>query len=106
MKHININQQELFLNQSPYVPEYDFSRLKTARDKVYILMQDSKWRTLQEISFKIEAPETSVSAYLRDFRKEKFGSHIVDRRTRGTRARGLWEYKLIENTTDETHYIS
>ena len=102
MKHININQQELFLNQSPYVPEYDFSRLKTARDKVYALMQDSKWRTLREISFETGSPEASASATLRDFRKAKYGMHIVDRRIKGTRNRGLWEYKLTENIADET----
>jgi hypothetical protein len=48
VKHTNIRQQDLFLNEAPYAFEYDFSRLKTARDKVYTLMKDSKWRT-QEI---------------------------------------------------------
>ncbi len=101
MKHINIKQRDLFLNEAPYTVEYDFSRLKTARDKVYSLMKDSKWRTLKEISLKLEVPETSVSAYLRDFRKTKFGLHTVDRRARGKRTYGLWEYKLTENISYE-----
>jgi hypothetical protein len=97
-----MKQQDLFLNAEPYVAKYDFSRMKSVRDKVYNLMRDSEWRTLREISLKTGAPEASVSAYLRDFRKEKFGSHTVDRRSRGDRVKGLWEYKLVENTSNET----
>jgi len=103
VKHTNIRQQDLFLNAAPYVIKYDFSRLKTARDKVYALMQDSKWRTLREISFATGSPEASASATLRDFRKAQYGMHIVDRRLRGGRNRGLWEYKLTENIANETH---
>jgi|TARA_R110002167_G_scaffold16656_1_gene64720 hypothetical protein len=102
VKHTNIRQQDLFLNEAPYAFEYDFSRLKTARDKVYTLMKDSKWRTLKEISLKTGSPEASASALLRDFRKAKYGMHIVDRRIKGTRTSGLWEYKLTENIADET----
>ena len=97
MNSADMEQQELFLNASPYVAQYDYSRLKPGRDKVFKFMGDDAWHTLSEISEATGRPEASVSAYLRDFRKEKFGSHIVDRRARSDRARGLWEYKLIRN---------
>tara|TARA_R110000822_G_scaffold223035_1_gene356303 strand:+ start:277 stop:582 length:306 start_codon:yes stop_codon:yes gene_type:complete len=97
MNKENQHQPDFFLNESAYTVKYDFSRLKTARAKVFALMRDSQWRTIEEIAVETAVPHTSASAYLRDFRKEKCGLHVVDRRIRGSRSTGLWEYKLIEN---------
>lgn len=101
MKLINMKQQKLFENTSPYVYEYDYQRLRTGRLKVWHYMKNNEWATLREISEATYVPEASASACLRDFRKEEYGSHIVNRRIRGKRTGGLWEYQLIENINNE-----
>lgn len=57
------------------------------------LMSDGKWRTLRAIADQVGASEASVSARLRDLRKEKFGGFVVDRRRHETRE-GVFEYRL------------
>ncbi len=77
-----------------YEVEYDFDRLTTQLARTFNVITDGRWRTLGEISELVEAPEASVSARLRDLRKQKFGGYTVDRRPRGDRERGLYEYRL------------
>jgi hypothetical protein len=77
-----------------YSPEHDEARLTGQNQRVHALMQDGEWRTLEEISSATGAPQASVSARLRDLRKERFGGFIVDRRHRGDPSRGLYEYRL------------
>lgn len=79
-----------------YVEEFDYSRLKGQMLKIWELMKGGAWYTLQEISQHTNAPEASASAQLRNFRKDKFGGHTVERRRRGDRTSGLFEYKLIQ----------
>lgn len=81
-------------------PEHDLDRLSKQLGRVKALMGDGQWRTLQEIALATGDPESSVSARLRDCRKEKHGGFIVDRRCRGDRANGLFEYQL-RNPNDE-----
>ncbi len=78
-----------------YEPKFDASRLRGEMARVYAVMRDGLWRTLAEISWLAMAPEASVSARLRDFRKSKFGAHTVNRRRRGEASRGIWEYQLL-----------
>jgi len=78
-----------------YEPELDESRLKAQLNRVRKLMRDAEWRTLAEISEVTGDPQASVSARLRDHRKEQFGGHTVNRRRRGEGRRGLFEYQLI-----------
>ncbi len=54
-------------------------------------MRDGKWRTLSDIEEAIHAPQASISAGLRLFRRKEYGSHEVNRRARGDRSRGLFE---------------
>ena len=77
-----------------YDPEFDAERLGKQAKEVFELMSDGQWRTLDEIFAVTGYPPASISARLRDFRKEKFGGHIVERRARGLRHNGLFEYKL------------
>jgi hypothetical protein len=81
---------------STYIPEFDQDRLNHQSRLVYSLMIDGEWRTLEEISAGTGAPQASVSARLRDFRKNAFGSHKVLRRHRGEAKRGLYEYRLVK----------
>lgn len=78
-----------------FAPEHDADRLGRQMAAVKALMADGVWRTLAEIALETGAPEASVSARLRDFRKDKFGSLVIERRRRGDPSRGLWEYRMV-----------
>jgi hypothetical protein len=72
--------------------EQDGPRLHRQLNKVKAYMLAvGDWRTLYEIATYIGEPEASVSARLRDLRKEKFGSYTVERRRRSV---GLHEYRV------------
>ena len=77
-----------------YSPEHDLKRLTTLLYRVKALMSDQRWRTLGEIVAITGGSEASVSARLRDMRKFVYGAHEVERRARGERSRGLFEYRL------------
>lgn len=74
-----------------YEPERDHERLKGQLSRVYNLMRDGRWRTLDEIASQARGSVPAVSARLRDLRKAKYGSHVVGRESVG---RGLFRYKL------------
>lgn len=109
MKHTNMKQADLFEQEQDhkgivYNPKYDYKRLKKQKDRIWFLMLEaSSWLTLGEISEETGDPEASVSATLRMFRRKSEGGHTIMKRPRGSRQRGLWEYKLVENTSNETN---
>ena len=78
-----------------YEPARDHDRLAAQWLAVFNLMRDAEWRTLDQIAHETGYPEASISARLRDFRKDKFGGHTVTRRYFGF---GLFEYQLIVRT--------
>ena len=78
-----------------YEPAVDHARLTGQILRVWQCMDDKRWRSLSEIARLTRDPESSVSAQLRHLRKPKFGSHQVNRRRRGDRAAGLFEYQVI-----------
>lgn len=96
-KNNKVKSYEPHFNGSDYVPEFDFNRLKGQLKRVYSLMVDGSWRTLDEISSITGDPPASISAQLRHLRKARFGNHIVNKRPRGDRNKGLFEYQLLEN---------
>ena len=76
-----------------YDPARDRYRLKKQLGRVYEVMSDGEWRTLFEISALTGGdPQASVSARLRDLRKERFGGYDVDHRCKGG---GTGEYRLL-----------
>lgn len=83
-------------NGSDYESEKDNVRLTGQIERVYNLMIDGQWRTLNEIETATGDPAASISAQLRHLRKERFGSHTVEKRARGEREHGLFEYRLIK----------
>jgi hypothetical protein len=84
-------------NGSDYDPKFDNERLTGQIKRVYNLMIDGKWRTLSEMEQAlVKDPQASISAQLRHLRKKRFGSHIVNKRPRGDRANGLFEYQLLK----------
>jgi hypothetical protein len=75
-----------------YDPVRDGHRLRMQLNRVWMLMMDGQWRTLEEIALACRGSEAAVSARLRDFRKTKFGAHTVERRYLSN---GLWQYRVI-----------
>ena len=84
-------------NGPDYDPALDKARLTGQILRVYEVMQDQNWRSLREIANITGDPEASISAQLRHLRKVKFGEQEVNRRRRGERSQGLFEYQLIPN---------
>jgi hypothetical protein len=80
-----------------YQPEHDQFRLARQTRAVYDLMKDGQWRTLDEIQVATGGAHStpSISARLRDLRKERFGGFTVERRRRGDPGSGLFEYRLV-----------
>lgn len=82
-------------NGPAYVPEIDDARLTGQIKRIFDCMADGKWRTLAEIQMITGDPQASISAQLRHLRKLRFGKHEVNRRARGDRSYGLFEYQLV-----------
>ena len=81
-----------------YSAEHDGARLATQLDDIRELMLDGAWRTLSEISRWTGHPAASVSAQLRNMRKPAHGAWNVERRPRGERTHGLFEYRVSPST--------
>jgi hypothetical protein len=81
-----------------YSAPRDFVRLTGQWLRVFKVMRDGEWRSLNQIKSAIFGfadnadSESAISARLRDFRKPRWGAHTVERRHRGA---GLWEYRLL-----------
>lgn len=78
-----------------YEAKHDRQRLTGQLLRVFELMKDGHWRTLDEISAITHDPVASISAQLRHLRKPRFGSHTVNKRPRGDRSHGLFEYQVL-----------
>ncbi len=78
-----------------YSAEHDQARLMGQHERVRALMIDGHWRTLGEIEALTGAPAASASAQLRHLRKARFGGYQVERRARGDRSSGLFEYRCL-----------
>lgn len=105
IKQLNIfdqpTQAERFNNArfdgSDYEPEFDKARLTGQIKRIFDCMKNGCWRTLEEIQQLTGDPQASISAQLRHLRKERFGGHTIEKQPRGSRERGLFEYRLIVN---------
>jgi len=79
---------------SDYRPERDDARLDKQMDRVKLATRDGIPKTLAAIAKECGDPEASVSAQLRHLRKEKHGSHSVDKIHF---SHGLYLYKVTLN---------
>jgi hypothetical protein len=82
----------LHFDGDTYKHERDGERLSPQYHRVFNLMRDGRWRSLETIWSMTGDFPSSVSARLRDMRKERFGGHTVERRYV---ANGEWEYRLL-----------
>lgn len=73
--------KQLHFNGITYEAKFDYDRLKGQNRRVFNVMKDGRYRTLDEIHAVTGDPTHSISARLRDFRKERFGCHEVNRRS-------------------------
>ena len=96
---------EPHFNGPDYRPKSDFSRLSKQHQRIKALMKDGKWRTLNEISEVTNDPEASISAQLRHLRKKRFGSYVLEKRNRGSKERGLFEYRLLPPGSSSPHQV-
>ncbi len=87
-----------------YVPDWDEKRLKSGLGKIFFIMRDGKYRTLDEIEKELKivdensrTGQASISAQLRNLKKKDFGEHILNKRRVGDERNGLFEYSLIVN---------
>lgn len=69
----------------------DGERLHKQHHRVLAALRGGAWWTLRELSAHTGDPEASVSARLRDLRKPRFGSHVIERQYV---ERGLFKYRL------------
>ena len=76
-----------------YDPANDEKRLEKLLGRVWAFMGDRCWHTLAEIRAACGGSEASVSARLRDLRKERFGAYTIERRRQG---KGLWVYRMTQ----------
>lgn len=91
---IHIPDQSRRYRGSDYDPAKDNARLDNQLGRVWGCMQDGQWRTLDEIAAITKDPQASISAQLRHLRKPRFGSYVINKRNRGNREHGLFEYQL------------
>ena len=77
-----------------YEEPLDKHRLNCQLRRVFDYMRYGHWHTLTDIAAAAEGSESGISARLRDFRKERFGGHTVERRRV---VGGLFEYRLVAN---------
>lgn len=70
------------------LPDFDGKTYERAKDHLRLgrqliavrnFMADGQWHKLSTIAKYTGYPEASVSARLRDLRKEKFGNYIIER---------------------------
>jgi len=75
-------------------PQQDGPRLHRQLARVKARMSDGCWHSLKDLAYDTGASEASVSARIRDLRKQKFGGYTVERQ-RLKDGSGLWFYKLV-----------
>jgi hypothetical protein len=91
--NISISKTSRF-NGADYKHDRDSARLTNQYNDIFNLMDDGEFRTLGQIAALTGHHESSISAQLRHMRKERFGSHTVNKMHKGN---GLFEYQLIVN---------
>lgn len=77
---------------STYDHTRDHERLASQLQRVQRTLSGGQWLTLAQIATRAKAPQASVSARLRDLRKPKFGSHVIEREYVDG---GLHRYRMV-----------
>lgn len=91
----NLELENVKFDGSDIDSEKDNLRLAGQLKVIYDLVKDGKYRTLREIEDQTNYPQSSISAQLRNLRKERYGSFNIEKRSRGDRENGLFEYRIV-----------
>ncbi|NLT36791.1 MAG: Rrf2 family transcriptional regulator [Methanomassiliicoccus sp.] len=75
-----------------YDEAQDGARLTTQLERVRHVLEDGRWHTVAAIAQLIDAPEPSVSAQIRNLRKEENGGYTIETKRAGG---GLFVYRLV-----------
>tara|TARA_R100001510_G_C7653650_1_gene211965 strand:+ start:3249 stop:3587 length:339 start_codon:yes stop_codon:yes gene_type:complete len=75
-----------------YKKNRDEKRLRGQILRVFNCVKDGEWKALRVIAQTTNDPEASVSAQLRNLRKERFGGYKIEKRYIKN---GLYEYRMI-----------
>ncbi len=94
VRPLTIGERTCHFDGETYIILLDHERLSLQLDNVKTFMEDGYWHTLKQISQAVHASEASVSARLRDLRKQRFGFHRIDRQ-RTTPDGALFIYRLV-----------
>ena len=89
---VSITEQELHFH-GPDITEEENKKMSAAMLRVFSLMKDGQWRTLENLMNVIGSPTQSIAIYLRAFREKRYGGHIVNKRKVGKGR--IFEYQLI-----------
>ena len=92
-----------YFDGDDYVTDRDSVRLTSQLDKVRVYMEGADYLTVQQISADIQQPEPSVSAQIRNLRKDRFGARTVNREYRGD---GCYAFKLEPKRIPMTYKIA
>ncbi len=92
--HFSVPHQRRRYDGPEYLPGADNVRLDSQIGRIWRAMRAGAWLTLDEIHQITGDPHASISAQLRHLRKPRFGAYIIDKRARGDRSHGLFEYRL------------
>lgn len=87
------------IHGSTFSEARDGERLRSLHTRVFDLMRDGQWRTLDSIRLVTGGSEGGVAARLRSFRDFKNGGHVVERRS--VDGGGLYEYRLQIRTAHD-----
>ena len=88
-----MNQEQLKFDGSDYVHERDSHRLTGQLKRIYVELQSGEWFTLNQLADITGDPQASISAQLRNLRKERFGSHTIEKLHLSN---GLYNYRLVK----------
>lgn len=64
------------------------------------MISDGQWHTLDALVESCGGTHASIYARLRDLRKKKFGEHKISSRRKGSKWKGVWQYRLGSDTRD------
>ena len=74
------SQIVLRFDGSDYDHKRDGIRLTGQLERVFDVMKSGEWITLRQLADRSRCPEASASAQLRNLRKERFGSFLVEKK--------------------------
>jgi len=95
-------QNDMYFDGKTYEHERDSGRLSKQMKRIFAVMLDGQWRTLDQIAQLTGDPTASISARLRDLRKPRFGRYTMSKRHVGPPEDGLYEYRVLVNDKIQT----